>query len=191
MVERTAAQWKGAGQDLERLDRLAAAIVDRLVERFPTVTGPADNGAMRRLVWARWVIRSTVKLGPGPVNRLCPARWRLALHQDVEQLWKIVGVWRDARETAPRSPELAHDDTLSLCRSCLRVGERVERSDRYVKDGLCRWCGDFRAEQGFLPTLAIVEAHRSAGVTGRALYKLIREERRARGLNKPSTGRKR
>jgi hypothetical protein len=191
VVERTSARWDSHAADLERLDRLAAAIVDRLMHEFPTVTGPIDNGAVRRLVWARWVVRALVQFGPRRASQLKDG-WLLRLHGDVDQLYRIVEIWADPREApAARSAELAVDDTEALCRSCLRVGARNDRSpiERQRAAGLCRWCGDFQEAQGFLPTLAIVDLHES-GAAGSTIARAIKDERRTRGLDRTKPAKK-
>ncbi len=174
IVERTFATWDRDVADLDQLDGLAEAVVARLASWFPSSAGPIDNGAVRRLAWARWCIQQITRTG-ARFN----GRQLMALHRDAEQLHRKVMIWAGPREaTDVRSPSLAADMTNSLCRSCLRAGVRNLRSDRYTTDGLCRWCGDFRGEQGFLPTLVIIDAHQT-GAPGSTIAKMIRDERKA------------
>ncbi len=194
VVERTQAEWHRSGRDLDRLERLARDVVDVVLSLAPDgLERPVDNGPVRRLAWSRWAVRHVVELTRGGRH---VARARLIdLHRDVEHLHRMVSIWADPR-TPPesRSLELAADATETLCRSCLRAGARNERSERYSSDGLCRWCGDFQSEQGFLPTLEIIDAHES-GQPGSSIARLIREARRAqprrrrRRAHRPNGGR--
>lgn len=164
---------------LAELDRLAERVVLR-VERIVARSGcrlappPADRYTVRRLVWARWAIRVVEQLGTE-----LPARQVDPLFVDAARLDQLCTTWGPARRVAARDAELAVDDTERWCRSHLRVGDRVDRSDRYAADGLCRWCGDFAAEQGWLPTLDIVDAHTS-GAHSSKIAKLIRDAEQTR-----------
>lgn len=171
---------------LAELDRLAISVVDRVVMLAPPgVPGPADVGAVRRLVWARWAVRQMAPRVRGVTSRRIDALWT-----DVARLDELCTVWGEPRTVAARDVELAVDDTEEWCRSHLRVGARERRSPRYTSDGLCRTCGDFVGEHGWLPTLDILDALVS-GMHGSTIAKLIRDEQtRRRPVKRKRKGRK-
>lgn len=129
---------------------------------------PLFATAGQQLAWARWVIRLAIALHQHgwriPHDHANPQHDRTnRLLADVSDLDAIVRAALDEpRPSGQRRVELATDLTESWCRSCLRIGQREPRSDRYAGDGLCRWCGDFHAAQGWLPTLDLLDA-RHAG----------------------------
>lgn len=161
-----------AAAALADLDRLVERIVGHAVDLAAVAVaggapiprlGPLDNGAVRPLVWVRWLIRGVAESG-----RRGLIRPRLrdtdvgSLYNDAARLAAAVDAWAEPRQAdVRRTDELAADDTERWCRSCLRIGWRSERAARYQLLGLCRWCGDFHAEQGFLPSLELLDAHRS------------------------------
>jgi hypothetical protein len=167
---------------LANLDRLVGRVGDRLADllvrndvAYDRVRPLVDAG-VRRLVWCRWASRLLIAMSRPRV----PGRDLDRLWIDVEQLATMVMVWGPGRPSmARRTDELAHDDSGRWCRSHLRIGVRSHRSDRYAQLELCRTCGDFQAEQGFMPTLEILDAIES-GVHGSTIAKMIRDEHAAR-----------
>lgn len=165
VVERTVA--RGSQTERRRLARLEAfppvlvelarAIVDRMGARLPELGPRPTHG--QRLAWVAWSTRVCVDLNRSAGVKV-PRRLALELHSNICDLHDLV-----VAETSPatvreqRSAELASDQTEMWCRSCLRVGQRAGRSERYPTDGLCKWCGDFQATNGFLPTLTLIDAH--------------------------------
>lgn len=135
---------------------IVTAMGARLVQLGPRPT-PGQQ-----LTWVAWATRVCVDLHHSAGTKI-PRRPSLELHAAVCDLHDLV-----IAETSPatvhekRSAELATDQTEMWCRSCLRVGRRATRSDRYPEEGLCRWCGDFKGAEGFLPTLNLIDAHHDA-----------------------------
>jgi hypothetical protein len=174
VVERCAAKNTAEMRTLTRLDEL----VDRVYVQawmltppaWPIQTPPPGASHARQLALTRWLIRQLIrahiKHKKGDVDSL----WR-----DVCDLDAIVGTWAEPRHGGKRTLELAVDPTEQWCRSCLRAGHRNQRDDRYARHGLCRWCGDFRAEQGQLPTLDIIDAHETGSPI--AVARLIRDSK--------------
>lgn len=167
VVERCAARSSVGSLTMQRMELLADRIVER-TEQLAAETGilaathgPLDNGAVRRLTWARWAVRLLVELQHRTGRYSIADRYVRPLHDDVAELAAIVDTWRAPRDAPDqRTVELAVDDTERWCTSCLRVGSREPRSERYTSLGVCRWCGDFNAEQGFMPSLEILDARR-------------------------------
>jgi hypothetical protein len=161
-------------RDLDRLDTLTTRTIDlseALAAITWTITPPTLGGShARRLTWARWLIRRTVN--GGLINKRLVAD----LYDTGHDLHQLVTQWAgEPREAGKRTLELAADPTEQWCRSCLRAGHRNQRDDRYRRHGLCRWCGDFRAEQGALPTLDIIDAHETGSPI--AVARLIRDSK--------------
>jgi hypothetical protein len=161
-------------RDLDRIDALTIRTVD-LAEALAaltwTITPPPDGGShARQLTWARWLIRRVTNGG------LIDKRLIGHLYDDSNDLHHLVHQWATPAHTAgKRTLELAADPTEQWCRSCLRAGHRNQRDQRYARHGLCRWCGDFRAEQGQLPTLDIIDAHETGSAI--AVARLIRDSK--------------
>lgn len=132
-------------------------------------------------------MRLLIELDPRVAQRPLDRLWF-----DVELLEHVCIAWGPPRLVElGRSAELAADATDSWCRSHLRVGARAPRSDRYPVDGLCRSCGDFLAEHGWLPTLEILDALQS-GMHGSTIAKMIRDEQERRAAAvRPSKKRRR
>lgn len=180
---------------LDQMDHLARMTVERveaLTRRVGCKLGPVpDLGMVRRLVWARWAVRVVEQLNPARLpDRLLDSLWF-----DLEALDHICIAWGPPRSApSAREVELAADPTENYCRSHLRIGAREHRSDRYPTDGLCRPCGDFLAEHGWLPTLEILDALQS-GMHGSTIAKMIRDEherrRKAKTTKKPRRRRRR
>ena len=164
---------------LDQIDRLAVRVVEKAealmrgAAPMRHLPGPADTGTVRRLVWARWAIRQLEHSGCRLPDRHVDQLWH-----DVGLLADLCTTWGEPRTISERDAELAVDDTEQWCRSHLRIGARERRSERYTSDGLCRWCGDFAAEQGWLPTLDIVDAH-NVGAHGSTIAKMIRDHVKA------------
>lgn len=140
---------------LDRAQALPALLVDQAEHIAGQTFAPKNPTDHQRLALAAWIVRRLAQrphLPAGPVRRL---------HADICELHDIVmTATRDPANVTPiRSPALASDLTGQWCTSCLRIGAREPRSDRYTTDALCRWCGDFQATQGWLPTPPLVEAH--------------------------------
>lgn len=166
--------------DLARLRALPAAIMSSTLRCVadagvsgvipPPPRLPSGVGGVRRLVWSRWAVRQLVTV-------LAEPRWQSvrALHDEVVGLDRLVERWTVSR-TPASTGELGpvEDLTGMLCRSCLAAGHREQRDDRYAADGVCRWCGDFQASQGWWPTRNLVRA-RQAGK--RVTDAMIRAER--------------
>lgn len=183
VVERNAlAATDPAWRDLEQLDRLIdtiTAAAGALIARPALLTGaPRD----RLLARASQVLQRLAELPPARYDR----RAARTLYNATHDLHQLATTWAGTREGAPRSPTLAIDNSGTLCRSCLRAGHRKPRSPRFPREGLCETCGRFQGEQGFLPTLEILDAIAS-GVHGSTIAKMIREAKRAR----PKPARKR
>lgn len=139
---------------------------------------PIGASPGQRLVWVSWAVRICIELHQHGVK--IPRRPTIALHDRVCSLHDLVVVETTpakAKESA-RSIELAADRTETYCTSHLRIGVREPRSDRYSTDGLCRWCGGFLGEQGWLPTLDILEAHEDG--RPKVVSALVAAEQRAR-----------
>jgi hypothetical protein len=156
VVERTALKRCQELVDLNRIDELVQAILSRaqLMHRTPFAP-PVAGSTARRLTWARWLIRRMVNYPPPPKGMV------QRLHDDVCELDRLVDQWAAPHVGGKRTHQLAADDTGTWCRSCLRAGCRNPRDARYPTLGLCRWCGDFRAAQGVLPSLDMLDAHES------------------------------
>jgi hypothetical protein len=169
-------------RDLNRLDALTIRTVD-LAEALAaltwTITPPPDGGShARRLTWARWLTRRVSSTDAFKDKQLIGH-----LYDDANDLHQLVNRWADdPRLGGKRTLELAVDPTEQWCRSCLRAGHRNQRDERYARHGLCRWCGDFRAEQGSLPTLDIIDAHETGSAI--AVARLIRDSKPRRKRRK-------
>lgn len=156
VVERTALKGGPEMRDLTRIDELVQRIVDTAEHMHVTGLTPVlGRSPARRLTWARWLIRRMAHY-PAPNRR--HVQW---LYDDCAELDQLVDQWAAPRAGGKRTHQLAVDDTGTWCRSCLRAGYRNPRDERYPTFGLCRWCGDFKAAQGVLPTLDILDAHES------------------------------
>jgi hypothetical protein len=117
---------------------------------------PADGG-LQRVAWSRWVVR---KLIAGEVSGLTMGEVR-PVQDAASDLRGMVQRWSGrAQVKVSESRRLADDASGMWCRSHLRIGAKEPRSDKYPKLGLCRWCGDFQAGEGFLPTPVLLEMHR-------------------------------
>ena len=174
VVERTALATPSPERHaLAELDRLTESIVVR-VGGIVGMAGlrllPPAPGNVRRLVWARWAVRVLEQTDPRIPNRHIDALWH-----DVDALDGICNQWGPPRRITQRRTDLANDDTDTWCRSHLRIGSREPRSPHYTNDGLCNTCGRFLGEQGWLPTLDILDALTS-GAHGSTIAKLIRAE---------------
>lgn len=172
---------------LDDLVRLAERVVVLAVELARIVgrphQGPLDNGPLRRLVWARWALRSIEGTSTKNPGVMLPGRIIDRLWRDVVALSDLVEVYGPPREApVKRSDELAVDLTEQLCTSHLRIGQRAPRDKRYTGIGLCRWCGDYLAAHGFVPTLEIVDAHENKNPI--ALARLTRDEKALRAAGK-------
>lgn len=175
VVERTAGKVSVERRDLDELDRLTSSVVERacLLANNAGYRIPEPQGSpARRLALTRWAIRLLIDAGANP-----PSKWCERLHQDTIRLADIIDHWNPHQPTT-RSPALAQDDTEQWCRSHLRIGNRTPRDSRYPKHGLCRWCGDFNGEQGFLPTLDILDAHETG--SSLAVARALRDGRKKR-----------
>jgi hypothetical protein len=155
--------------DLEQLPARVEADVVRLVWSLQSadrvLRAPAHATVGQRLAWSNWAIRQMLamhharilarRMSPHAVDRL---------HADTDRLHQLVaGLVEPARLHADpdrRDLGLAVDQSGMWCRSCLRAGGREPRSDRYAEQ-VCRWCGDFHAEQGWWPTIDLLEARHS------------------------------
>lgn len=161
--------------DLDTLDHCVNHI-DHLTR---TIVGYDGWGALppfgvsqaRRLAWDRWAIRTIA-----PTNPTIPNWLTRDLCDTAHRLESLIAQWAPAEQTGRRTTELAADDTGLYCQSCLRAGYRNPRWPRYT--GLCRWCGNFKAEQGALPTLDIIDAHESGSPL--AVARLIRDDTKPR-----------
>lgn len=179
IVERVAFKSSTERSDLDELERLTKAIVERtnLIANHHGYKLPEPQGTpARQLTWTRWTLRLLIDAYAQPSSKWCER-----LHQDTIRLADIVDHWNPHQPTT-RSPGLAQDDTQQWCRSHLRIGNRTPRDSRYPKHGLCRWCGDFQAEQGFLPTLDILDAHETGSPL--AVARAIRDGRKKRSRKK-------
>ena len=162
--------------DLETLDHCVNHI-DHLTRVCVQLAGgrltePQPNAShARRLAWDRWAIRVVSGLDP----RL-PGWLTKGLCDTAGDLESLCAAWQPAHIPVKRATELATDDTERYCRSCLRAGHRNPRDPRYRE--LCRWCGDFKAEQGQLPTLDIIDAHETG--SSLAVARLIRDDTKTR-----------
>jgi hypothetical protein len=150
-------------QILDRLDALPAR-VHTAVTRCVTAAGgrhlaPTLSGR-RLLIRCHLEVRVMIDHGLGR-----SVQWRdaEALHQVVVELGQIIEQWGSAPSTpnVQRDVGLAADTTEMWCRSCLRVGAREPRSDRYPVLGVCRWCGDFHATEAVMPALELLDARHS------------------------------
>jgi hypothetical protein len=142
--------------DLNRIDHLVGRIVNAAQHMHGPALAPTEGGsAARRLTWARWLIRRLAALSRPPSGLV------QRLYDDVCELNRLVDQWAAPHLGGKRTHQLAADDTGTWCRSCLRAGCRNPRDPRYPTLGLCRWCGDFRAAQGVLPSLDMLDAHES------------------------------
>lgn len=154
---------------VNHIDHLTRVIIETAGGRLPEPEYRASHA--RRLAWDRWAIRTVSELNPRLPNWLTES-----LCNTAHQLESICAAWQPAHVQVRRATELATDDTERYCRSCLRAGHRNPRDPRYRE--LCRWCGDFKAEQGALPTLDIIDAHESGSPL--AVARLIRDETKTR-----------
>jgi hypothetical protein len=163
VVERAA--LAGGAPERRRFDRLSVlpfeidevvrVAADWTVYGLPTVSASASG--VQRLAWARVALRTAVT-----VRARVGERRAVRIHGMVCELHDLVeSATADPSKPARRVVELAADPTERWCTSCLRTGAREPRVDRYATDGLCRWCGDFLAGQGWLPTLALLDARQS------------------------------
>jgi len=146
-------------QALARFDTLPPALcweVYGLAVSAGLDVAPAFPKPLSRLVWCRYVLRQLIAHNL-PVSK----RRTEKAHALAVELGDVVSRWSGRSETkVVDAQRLADDQSGMWCRSCLRVGTREPRTDRYPKHGLCRWCGDFQAHQGFLPTPLLLEARR-------------------------------
>jgi hypothetical protein len=119
---------------------------------------PEPTTPTRRLAWSRWAIRILTQTRTNHPDHLIDQLWKHTRHLEaIVDLWTTTPHQPDIK----RSSDLAADDTGNWCRSHLRIGSRVPRDAHYPSNGVCRWCGDFHAEQGFPPTLELLDAHES------------------------------
>lgn len=192
VVERTATverktpeRWR-----LDRLDELPPLLVVDMVPIIRSCDGrlsplPPSPTAGQRLAWVSWATRLCVEL-----HQLSGTQPRkvLRFHGHVDELHALVlSATADPQTpTVERAVQLATDLTDMWCRSCLRIGQRAGRSDRYA-DGLCRWCGDFTGAQGFLPTLDLLDAYHA----GKRITETMVAAARQSLLDKPKKRRKR
>jgi hypothetical protein len=160
---------RGAGWERAQLDRLDALPVELVAELTLLCIGggwspPAPAGpGVQSIAWCRWasreLIRRQVRPAMSSVRRVHTVAADLS---DLVQRWsgRAEGQIADARR-------LAVDTSGLWCTSHLRIGAKEPRSERYPTLGLCRWCGDFHAGEGFLPTPVLLEAraaHRTVTV---------------------------
>lgn len=144
------------------------------------LSAPAVLRPGRRVEWCHVAVRSLIDTG---MVRRTWRRDRLRLHGHAVELAGIVGRWSApaTKSDAPRSLRLVADPTELWCESCLRTGMREPRSERYPTRPLCRWCGDFEAAQGFLPTLDLLDARRD----GRRITEAMVREAKPRTVPTP------
>jgi hypothetical protein len=174
VVERCVSSLGGAGKaerrELERLERLPVdieasvfVVVARLSSARSIPSAPLTSTSVRRLAWSRWAVRSIIgTYGERLLARPLPVNSVNLLHAQAAELDQLIRRHTDAphRATPIEKSELASDPSEKWCRSHLRIGALRQRSDRYPTDGVCRWCGDFRGAQGFMPSPDLLEAHR-------------------------------
>lgn len=163
VVERTAETSPAERRRLERLQAFPGLLVvsvskvmERMGARPPELGRSPSHG--QQLSWVAWSCRLCIDLHRA--TKMSAPRQRVArLFEQVCNLHDLViaATAAPSEPKQPRAAELANDPTEMWCRSCLRVGQREPRSDRY--DGLCRWCGDFEGAQGFSPTLNLLDFH--------------------------------
>lgn len=82
-------------------------------------------------------------------------------------------------DTIPRTPDQPRPDEApeGACRNCWTDNQHFEPIDRF-KD-LCRWCGDFRANEGQLPPLALLQLrHQGRKVTTADVDRALGRRRR-------------
>lgn len=173
IVERTALTNSDEWVALTRIDNLVEQILATIQHRADWRGGPPLGAThARRLAWSRWLLRRLIDRNTRLRSITLERLWN-----DVDELDRLVDTWAAPRPGGRRSRELAADPTDTWCRSCLRAGHRNPRDPRYTTDGLCRWCGDFQAEQGRLPSLDIVDAHETGSSV--AVARLIRDQKQA------------
>lgn len=96
---------------------------------------------------------------------------------DLVQRWayRTAGEWSDAPERHAQPTESAAN-SQGWCISCTRLHKcEPVRSDA---SGLCRWCGDYRAANGDLPPLAILDAHHTGRRITTAMVALAKRQAR-------------
>lgn len=183
VVERAVEQAGPARTQLVRLELLPGVVRDDVVVAAASAgvrfTLPVLAGASSLEV-SRLAVRALLDHGMARRVRFRPCR---VLHDHTSELAEIVSRWGAAPAPArsPRPAGLVNDITELWCESCLRNGTREPRSNRYPTKGLCRWCGDFEAEQGFLPTLDLLDARRD----GRRITEAMVRDARPRTVPAP------
>lgn len=93
-----------------------------------------------------------------------------------------------ARYTVPidHSKLPAPDAGIPGCTSCARTDTKrrlgphfAPVTDRYATDGLCRWCGDVRANYGVLPPLDAIDVYHRQGAQAAGRYLRTRLNQKA------------
>jgi hypothetical protein len=134
-------------------------------------------GAIRGLVWCRFVLRQLVADTPSGVSKKRTEK----VHEYAVELGDVVSRWSGRSQVnIAESKRLADDQSGMWCRSHLRVGAKEPRSDRYPTLGLCRWCGDFNASERFLPTVVLLEARRDGRTVTVAMVDAERPRKKKR-----------
>lgn len=156
--------------------RIAARSGDELLGR---VRPKAGSAGWRQVVWVRAGVRHLLAIGASP-----PVDHVERLSGRARELAGLVRAWAPVCEPDGKqrrlSGELAADPTERWCRSCLRLGAKNERSQRY-RAGVCRRCGDFHAAAGVWPNLEVLEAITSGEPVTEQMMQRARKRKKRRG----------
>lgn len=185
VTERTALTHdRTLDRTLDRLHRLphdCAIHADDLAGAMgvPAIGLPTDPQPHQELAYTAGCVLLCIGLANTHGTRI-PDRRLHDLWNAVSELQALVHRWGGERPSTGHtaaSPGLAADLTGRWCRSCLRIGHRAPRTDRYPA-GVCRWCGDWHAHHGWWPTPGLLAAHRDGTKITPALVAAAKRERR-------------
>ena len=157
----------------------AASAVERTLGQRPVEPSGAVT-PMQLVVQAYRCAVVLVDLDQVQVPGAAVDRW----YKPTRRVWELCNRWGFSPSRPTSSVDtrelLAVDLTEMWCRSCLRVGERAPRH----RGELCRWCESFKAAEGFLPPVELVEAHADGRRISEAMIAPHRQAHRDRQARK-------
>jgi hypothetical protein len=162
-----------------RIESSVLELVARLRADGQIPAGPEGSNPWQRLAWSRWAIRTVVGLyAAGAVARSLPRRPVTRLYAQATELEYLIRAHTDpphrpSSDVKKQTTEPKREPS-KWCTIHLRIGAFHPISDRYPTDEVCRWCGDFRAAEGYEPSRDLLEAHDAGKRITQAMVKAAR-----------------